>query len=1011
MVKFGVGDHYIGVLASELQRICASPEIPTTQPTPQTIQELSQPELADPAIPSSLRMDNGDNNAPNRPILPPEWTLPDIWDDDVILSSLRAPERDRRLEQINQQLGNTFNWVYDDASVGLSEWLQKGKGIFWINGKPASGKSTLMKYLYQDPRTDELLRAGILKSRSRLTTASFFFHHRGNHMQKSFEGLLSSLVSQILEQTESFVSLLYPILQDQYEAQLASLGLESLEKEIWVLLDHYKVRCSSNVSLEVERLVVSQWRLTKNHRFGTHLTRMVQDLGVKLDFSPEGPFGKVDLSDPKTIMSTATEPQRIPGQDTPSEWPKSTRCTADAIRLLQRHYRREKLRMDIQTRRWSRVELEDCLRRLIGQSVFTMDLFLFLDALDEYDGRPEFIASFLQNLVQQPADSSKRISTRIRILFSSRPWKALSDEFAACPGFQIHDYTWNDIIDFCTESIPAEVTAKTLLSPFVTEIVRRARGVFLWVELVMRDLADIVRQGSQWRDTQELMQELRKTLDGIPDELGDYYRLIVQRIPPGTRWESYVVLETLARAEDDITTTALLAILKCSNAKSVADAQKRLNQNGQMSLDASGLDWGERYIKAVSGGLVEFEDLTEEWTPNVQFMHQTVKQFVLGPWFRLQLLGTNIGALTTENGHSFISKYLFVTSGFDRSFSYHAREAEVTTGFSQYEFFGTVPPMGLFSTGPPKADERTLSTMIEVAFLTGLKLYLNDAYNADRDCIQRNSAKLINLLLDSLKGYNWEALESDHWDISTMAEDLVAKGLSVYEAGSGLLEVLQYMWDEQDEQRRVKMGPGNLPIRIVFRGDCEQLAYVLAGAISRPNAPTGASPSKSVLARSNTGLVSRAATNELLHYATPKLTREFLAQGLDPNSLNRAGKTPIDSALVEGRAYSTRPGDNILHQYDIVYQLVCAGGSLCSVKRSQWNQWEKKCAAAGLDTGVFREAGLPCWYCRPQPPGEDRPLDTGVFPGPAVPRRRPRQQPPGENRTLRRYLGKLFRVK
>lgn len=48
---------------------------------------------------------------------------PGSWDDDVILSSLRAPERDRRLQQINKQCGDTFNWAYDDTSVGLSKWL------------------------------------------------------------------------------------------------------------------------------------------------------------------------------------------------------------------------------------------------------------------------------------------------------------------------------------------------------------------------------------------------------------------------------------------------------------------------------------------------------------------------------------------------------------------------------------------------------------------------------------------------------------------------------------------------------------------------------------------------------------------------------------------------------------------------------------------------------------------------------------------------------------------------
>lgn len=68
-----------------------------------------------------------------------------------------------------------------------------------------------MKYLYQDPRTYELLRAGGWKSRARLMMASFFFHDLGNNVQKSFEGLLRSILSQILEQEGDLISLLYPI--------------------------------------------------------------------------------------------------------------------------------------------------------------------------------------------------------------------------------------------------------------------------------------------------------------------------------------------------------------------------------------------------------------------------------------------------------------------------------------------------------------------------------------------------------------------------------------------------------------------------------------------------------------------------------------------------------------------------------------------------------------------------------------------------------------------------------
>ncbi len=104
----------------------------------------------------------------------------------AVTNSLRAPERDSRLEQIEHKMGHTFDWVYEEDTVGLTTWLRKGKGIYWISGKPGSGKSTLMKFIYGDRRTSELLQDW--KSSSRKISASFFFHHRGSSVQKSFEG-------------------------------------------------------------------------------------------------------------------------------------------------------------------------------------------------------------------------------------------------------------------------------------------------------------------------------------------------------------------------------------------------------------------------------------------------------------------------------------------------------------------------------------------------------------------------------------------------------------------------------------------------------------------------------------------------------------------------------------------------------------------------------------------------------------------------------------------------------
>jgi hypothetical protein len=78
----------------------------------------------------------------------------------------------------------------------LRRWLKgDGDSVFWVTGKPGSGKSTLMKFLRDHDGTDNLLRewAG-----DKLIVADHFFWLPGTQLQKTFEGLARSLMHAIL---------------------------------------------------------------------------------------------------------------------------------------------------------------------------------------------------------------------------------------------------------------------------------------------------------------------------------------------------------------------------------------------------------------------------------------------------------------------------------------------------------------------------------------------------------------------------------------------------------------------------------------------------------------------------------------------------------------------------------------------------------------------------------------------------------------------------------------------
>jgi hypothetical protein len=63
-----------------------------------------------------------------------------------------------RHEQVIDAYPTIFEWAFQDLPdesrrANLASWLKRGNGLYWIGGKRGSGKSTLMKHIYDDHRT------------------------------------------------------------------------------------------------------------------------------------------------------------------------------------------------------------------------------------------------------------------------------------------------------------------------------------------------------------------------------------------------------------------------------------------------------------------------------------------------------------------------------------------------------------------------------------------------------------------------------------------------------------------------------------------------------------------------------------------------------------------------------------------------------------------------------------------------------------------------------------------
>ena len=130
------------------------------------------------------------------------------------LESLAYDEMNRRMNEISESHAETFEWVFDGSIAHLwknsdyfSNWLTGRGKLFWINGKAGSGKSTLMKFIAEHPRTGELL--SIWSSGSQVVIVTFYFWLSGSKMQRSLKAFLCNVILQILLHNRSLIETLF----------------------------------------------------------------------------------------------------------------------------------------------------------------------------------------------------------------------------------------------------------------------------------------------------------------------------------------------------------------------------------------------------------------------------------------------------------------------------------------------------------------------------------------------------------------------------------------------------------------------------------------------------------------------------------------------------------------------------------------------------------------------------------------------------------------------------------
>ncbi|KXX74246.1 Vegetative incompatibility protein HET-E-1, partial [Madurella mycetomatis] len=148
-----------------------------------------------------------------------------------------------RSHDIDSALTGTCKWLLQHKMY--KEWAARDRGLLWIKGKPGAGKSTLLKYAFKSHN-----EAG-----DNALVLSFFFHGRGDELQRTPLGLFRSLLHQALGKAPNALQDLIDIFETKrkqngqpgedwhwHEGELRSLFTSSLPKiletrSVWLFVD------------------------------------------------------------------------------------------------------------------------------------------------------------------------------------------------------------------------------------------------------------------------------------------------------------------------------------------------------------------------------------------------------------------------------------------------------------------------------------------------------------------------------------------------------------------------------------------------------------------------------------------------------------------------------------------------------------------------------------------------------------------------------------------------------
>lgn len=133
---------------------------------------------------------------------------------ELLLAQHHFKKISNREERIPNAHRATFEWVFKPPRADqlpwadFGQWLEGDSSMYWITGKAGAGKSTLMKFIGHDTKTRQILTNSA--GDRQLIIAQHYFWNSGGELQMTGEGLLRTLIHDILQQCDDLAIRAFP---------------------------------------------------------------------------------------------------------------------------------------------------------------------------------------------------------------------------------------------------------------------------------------------------------------------------------------------------------------------------------------------------------------------------------------------------------------------------------------------------------------------------------------------------------------------------------------------------------------------------------------------------------------------------------------------------------------------------------------------------------------------------------------------------------------------------------